>query len=47
VKYTPDGGKVTLRVTELPDSAAGYAATRIVVEDTGIGMSEEYLPHNF
>ena len=47
VKYTPDGGKVTLRVTELPDSAAGYAATRIVVEDTGIGMSEEYLPHIF
>lgn len=47
VKYTPDGGQVSLNVTELSSAKAGYVSTRIVVEDTGIGMSQEYLPHIF
>ena len=47
VKYTPDGGKISLQVTELPSEKADYVSTCIVVEDTGIGMSEEYLPHIF
>ena len=47
VKYTPDGGKITLSVTELPSPKVDYVLIRIVVEDTGIGMSEEYLPHIF
>ena len=47
VKYTPEGGRITLSVTELPSAKADYAHVRIVVEDTGIGMSEEYLPHIF
>ena len=47
VKYTPDGGSISLTVTELPSPKEGYAFTRIIIEDTGIGMSEEYLPHIF
>ncbi|WP_455503461.1 ATP-binding protein [Blautia sp.] len=47
VKYTPDGGKVSLTVTELPSAKKGYVSARIVIEDTGIGMSQEYLPHIF
>ena len=47
VKYTPDGGSVTVKITEVPWDEAGWIAYRFHVEDTGIGMSEEYLPHIF
>ena len=49
IKYTPDGGKISVTITELEgdgnqDHVANY---RAVIEDNGIGMSEEYLPHIF
>lgn len=47
IKYTPEGGSITLTITEEPEEREGFALYRIVVEDTGIGMSEEYLPHIF
>lgn len=47
VKYTPEGGSVTVKITEVPGEEAGWTAYRFHVEDTGIGMSEEYLPHIF
>ena len=47
LKYTPSGGKVTMQVTELPSDMPGYALYRTVIEDTGIGMSEEFLPQMF
>ena len=47
IKYTPSGGSVTVTVTETPSARDGYADFTVVVEDTGIGMSEEYLPHIF
>lgn len=70
VKYTPEGGSVTVKITEegaaenLTEDAikqmAGSSAEdteknkkgqkllyRFIIEDTGIGMSEEYLPHMF
>ena len=46
VKFTPEGGQVTLTV----DDAARFdkkATLRFTVKDTGIGMSKEYLPHLF
>lgn len=47
IKYTPDGGQVTVDITEENLAREGYARYRFVVKDTGIGMSEEYLPHIF
>ncbi|MCR4705150.1 MAG: transporter substrate-binding domain-containing protein [Lachnospiraceae bacterium] len=46
-KYTPEGGKVSLTLKELPSEKEGYATFLMTVSDTGIGMSEEYLPHIF
>lgn len=47
VKYTKKGGKVTADITELKTDENGKALYRITITDTGIGMSEEYLPHIF
>ena len=44
IKYTPDGGTVSLIITELPCSEEGYVRIKTEVTDTGIGMSKEYLP---
>jgi signal transduction histidine kinase len=41
IKFTPRGGRVTLRAARLPDSVA------ITVEDTGMGMHAEFVPHVF
>ena len=46
IKYTPEGGSVDLIAEELPGEA-GRNRYRFVVRDTGIGISEEYLPHIF
>jgi len=45
IKYTPNGGRVTIRLTELPSNKDGYAILQTVVEDNGIGMNAEYLAH--
>ena len=47
VKYTPPGGTVTITTDELPCEKEGYINIRTVVEDNGIGISEEFLPHLF
>ena len=47
VKYTPRGGNVTITVEELPCEKEGYIKLKGEVEDTGIGMSKEYLPTLF
>lgn len=47
VKYTPDGGTISVKVKEITSTKVGYATYRFVVEDNGIGMSKEYLPHIF
>ena len=47
IKYTPKGGTVDLLVEETGQTAAGRNHYRFVVRDTGIGISEDYLPHIF
>lgn len=47
LKYTPAGGKVTMRLKEIPSDRHGYAMYRTEIEDTGIGMSEDFIPHIF
>ncbi len=47
VKYTPEGGSITMRLREMPSDREGYVVYKAEVEDTGIGISEEFLPHIF
>ncbi len=44
VKFTPDGGKIIFRVQET-GCDGGKANFHFEVEDTGIGMKQEYLKH--
>ncbi len=46
VKFTPDGGKIYFRVKEI-ESLDGKAFFQFELEDTGIGMKEDFLPHLF
>lgn len=47
VKYTPSGGKVTLTVEETDIHLKGYGEYRFIVEDDGIGISEEFIGQLF
>lgn len=47
LKYTSAGGRVTMKLKEIESDRPGYAMYKTVIEDTGIGMSEEFLPHLF
>ena len=44
VKFTPEGGKINFRIEE-GRRFNGLATLKMVMKDTGIGMSEEFLPH--
>ena len=46
VKFTPEGGSVTLSV-ERTNRFEGRSTLRFKISDTGIGMSKEFLPHIF
>ena len=47
IKYTPVGGSVMVDVDELSCDESGYMIERIRVNDTGIGMSQDYLKKIF
>lgn len=47
IKYMPEGGKVLIDVQELAYNQEGYTLIQTKVSDTGIGMSEEFLPSLF
>ena len=43
LKFTPDGGSITLTVSQEPSPRGEeFVRTRFAVKDTGIGMSEEF-----
>jgi len=46
-KYTLEGGEVTLDIATIPCDREGYVRVRTVVKDTGIGMSQEFIPTIF
>jgi len=46
VKFTPAGGKVELDI-QRTTRYEGLSVLRFVISDTGIGMSEDFLPHIF
>ncbi len=47
VKFTPDGGTITFTVRERKSEREGYALYDFIIEDTGIGMSGEFIGHIF
>ena len=47
IKYTPKGGRISLVVSERHECRQGSACFRFVVEDNGVGISEEFLGHMF
>ena len=47
VKYTAEGGMVTLRLEQEEDVKDGVCMYSIIVEDTGIGMSKEFMAGMF
>ena len=46
-KYTPAGGKVSMRLTEIPSDKDGYVVYKTEIKDNGTGISEEFMPHLF
>lgn len=46
-KYTHEGGSVSLSLKELPYDRDGWMLYQTTISDTGIGMSEDFLPHIF
>ncbi|MBR5025280.1 MAG: response regulator [Victivallales bacterium] len=47
IKYTGEGGRVTLKLEQEKDVQDGIGMYSIMVEDTGIGMSKEFMNHMF
>ena len=47
IKYTNPHGKITVSIDELDSEDEKNANYNVVVEDNGIGMSQDYLPHIF
>ena len=47
IKYTPNGGRISFDVSVLTPPASQYAKLKFVVEDNGIGISDEFKEHIF
>ena len=47
VKFTPDGGRIHIRVSEKPCKRDGYTTVIFSVKDNGIGMSPKFQKHVF
>ncbi len=42
VKYTQEGGRIEVTISELPEVKEGYSRIQFRIKDNGQGMSEEY-----
>ena len=47
IKYTPDGGTISMEVHQLPCAGPNEAVYEFHIKDNGIGMSEEFLSRIF
>ena len=47
IKYTPDGGRISLTVNESHTRAQDFGHYQFIFEDNGYGMTEEFLEHLF
>lgn len=47
VKFTPEGGSITLTLEEFPAAKAGWGQFRFTFSDTGMGMSADFMAHIF
>ncbi len=47
VKYTPEGGRIHIELSEKPSGQVKTGCYEFVFEDNGIGMSQEFLTHLF
>ena len=47
IKYTPDGGKISLTVNESPTRTQDFGHYQFIFEDNGYGMTEEFQAHLF
>jgi len=47
IKYTPEGGSISVVTKQIPCSREGYITIRTTVKDNGYGISKDYLPHIF
>lgn len=47
VKFTPEGGTVSLRIKELPSRIKGSGCYEFTFSDTGCGMSEDFVKKVF
>ncbi len=46
-KFTPDGGTVSLKLTEIPSDREGFGLYELRVKDNGIGMTESVVSRLF
>lgn len=46
-KYTPAGGSISFSIDELPSLYTDVGLFECVIEDNGIGMSEDFVKHLF
>ena len=47
LKYTPNGGKIRFGILQKPGKNDDECTVDFICEDSGIGISEEFLPHVF
>ncbi|MBO4313447.1 MAG: response regulator, partial [Desulfovibrio sp.] len=46
-KYTPEGGRIRVSIREIAGDGPDACIVESIIEDTGIGMSAEFLEHAF